>query len=98
MLDAAYEASLRVAALNAEVSGNSEVYSTLWGGGVFGNPTAWIRAAIERAVRLFAHSDLCVTIVSHGRDNPDLRQLFSPPASLGRCIIRRAATPVGPSR
>ena len=52
------------------------MYLTLLGGGVFGNPTAWILDAIERSLRLFTDSGLDVVIVSYGRPNPELQCLL----------------------
>jgi hypothetical protein len=81
ILDAAYEATLAAATLNAEATGNRTAYLTLLGGGAFGNPTAWIVEAIARARRLFAHGDLDVAIVSYGRANPQLSELLEPSGS-----------------
>jgi hypothetical protein len=50
VLDAAYEATLCVAAITAERTGNPVAYLTRVGGGVFGNPVSWVDAAIERAM------------------------------------------------
>jgi hypothetical protein len=76
VLDAAYEATLRAAALNATETGNSTVFLTLIGGGVFGNPTQWIVGAIERAVGVMDGTDLDVVIVSFGSPNPALLPLI----------------------
>lgn len=74
-LEAAYEATLIAAVVNAYGNGNRLVYLTLLGGGAFGNPTAWIIAAIERALRLTMREDLDVAIVSYGRSNPEIQRL-----------------------
>ena len=50
VLDAAYEATLCVAATTAARTGNRVAYLTRLGAGVFGNPVAWVDAAIDRAV------------------------------------------------
>lgn len=63
ILEAAYEATLSVAALNARRGGKPDVYLTLLGGGAFGNEPAWIEAAIRRALTLFKNEPLRVSIV-----------------------------------
>lgn len=73
VLEAAYEATLHVALLNAERTGNRQVYLTLLGGGAFGNNSNWIMAAIERAVHLFASADLDIFIVSYRASNSDVQ-------------------------
>ncbi len=65
ILEAAYEATLSAAILNAQMAGSNVVLLTRLGGGVFGNDGAWIDAAMGRAFRLFAHSALDVRIVSY---------------------------------
>ena len=57
VLEAAYEATLHVALLNAERIGNRKAYLTLLGGGAFRNDSDWIMAAIERPARVFASVD-----------------------------------------
>ncbi len=52
VLDALYEATLWAAVLNAQSGGTRTVLLTFVGGGVFANEMAWIRAAIERAIRV----------------------------------------------
>jgi hypothetical protein len=81
VLEAAYEATLAAAVVNAEASGNRVVYLTLLGGGVFGNPSDWIIDAIQRAARVFAAADLDVRIVSYGQQNPALHGLVAPNAA-----------------
>ena len=76
MLDAAYEATLAAAVLNAQATGNNTVYLTLLGGGVFGNSTSWILDAVRRAVDLFADRVLDVAIVSYGSANSQLQRLL----------------------
>ncbi|HQX53140.1 MAG TPA: hypothetical protein PLR25_24680 [Planctomycetaceae bacterium] len=76
VLDAAYEATLHVALLNAERTGNRQVYLTLLGGGAFGNDSDWIMSAIERAVRLFATADLDIFIVSYRASNSDVQPMI----------------------
>ncbi|MFM2066413.1 MAG: hypothetical protein RLZZ584_1322 [Pseudomonadota bacterium] len=51
VLEAAYEATLLAAALNARRGASAQVLLTRLGGGAFGNEAAWIDDAIERALR-----------------------------------------------
>jgi hypothetical protein len=75
ILEAAYEATFSAAVLNAEASGNHDLFLTLLGGGAFGNRLEWIMDAIERSIDLFSLSGLKVSIVSHGRSKPKVRDL-----------------------
>lgn len=63
VLDASYEATLRAAHLNAAATGNSTVFLTRLGGGVFGNDQGWITDAIDRASDLVGEGlDLRVVV------------------------------------
>ncbi len=75
VLDAAYEATICTAILNSAASGNNRVYLTSLGGGVFGNPLAWIMASMERALTLYKDWNLDAAIVSYGASNQSARQL-----------------------
>ena len=75
ILEAAYEATLAAAILNASKSGNKSVYLTLVGGCAFGNDQIWILDAIHRAAKLYATFDLDVKIVSFGQSKPAIRKL-----------------------
>ncbi len=75
VLDAAYEATLAAAVLNAAKTGNKNVYLTMLGGGAFGNDRDWIRDAIRRACLLFKDHALDVKLVSHRAANPTVKQL-----------------------
>jgi hypothetical protein len=77
ILEAAYEATICTAILNAMGRGNNRVFLTLLGGGAFGNETAWIIAGVRRALTLYSNVDLDVAIVSYGSPNPDVQQLMS---------------------
>lgn len=66
VLEAAYEATLRAALLNAARGGSRHLLLTRIGGGVFGNDDAWINAAILRALRMVADQGLVVHMVSYG--------------------------------
>jgi len=76
VLEAAYEATLLVAAENAAHTGNHTVYMTMLGGGAFGNDKAWIVAAIERAIKV-AGSGLDIAIVSYRRSEPAIAHLLT---------------------
>jgi hypothetical protein len=75
ILEAAYEATLAAAVLNASKSGKKSVYLTLLGGGAFGNDLGWILDAIRRAGTLYSHHDLDVKIVSYRYSNPAVWKL-----------------------
>lgn len=76
VLDAAYEATVCAAILNATRTGNRRVFLTLLGGGAFGNAPAWIAGAIERALRLHPRCGLDIAIVSYGASNRLVQQLI----------------------
>jgi hypothetical protein len=78
VLDAAYEATLAVAVINAEATGNENVFLTLLGGGAFGNPVEWILASIERATRVYSAASLDVHVVSYGSPRGDVDRLNEP--------------------
>ncbi|NBB14380.1 hypothetical protein GVN21_03290 [Caulobacter sp. SLTY] len=72
VLEAAYEATLWAAVLNARRGASNIVLLTRLGGGAFGNDDQWIDGAMQRALDLVAGYDLEVLLVSHG----------APPASM----------------
>ena len=73
VLDAAYEATLRCALLDAEErEGSGKVWLTFLGGGAFGNAPAWIASAIGRALARFRDRDLDVRIAHHRALDADL--------------------------
>jgi hypothetical protein len=72
VLDAAYEATLCAAVLNARRGASHVVFLTLLGGGAFGNHTNWILSAIQRALGLTRHYDLDVRLVSYGAPSNEL--------------------------
>lgn len=69
VLEAAYEATLWAAVLNAEGGKSKTVLLTRLGGGAFGNADEWIDAAMGRALEMTRAFDLQVEIVSY-RDVP----------------------------
>jgi len=77
VLDAAYEATLAAAILNAERTGSKSVFLTLVGAGAFGNPRAWVLDAIRKALQLYRRCDLNIRIVSHGEPPPDVLRLVA---------------------
>lgn len=66
ILEAAYEATVLSAVLNAARGGSRRLLLTRIGGGAFGNDDAWINAAILRALRIAARQRLEVLMVSYG--------------------------------
>jgi len=77
VLEASYEATLYAGLINREKTGNSVVFLTLIGGGVFGNKTSWIVESLERACRVVCHHPLDVRIVSHHTPNPAINNLVN---------------------
>ena len=77
VLEAAYEAALCAAVLNAQRGSSKIVFLTLLGGGAFRNPTSWICAAIHRALGLLQRYDLDVRIVSYGEPPNELVAAFA---------------------
>jgi len=75
VLEAAYEATVLAAALNAARGASQRLLLTRIGGGAFGNDEAWISAAILRALRIAAGWELDVRMVSYGRPSAAIRQL-----------------------
>ena len=66
VLEAAYEATLWAAILNAHSTTSNVVYLTHVGGGAFGNETSWIDDAIRRALTMVAGVGLDVRQVTRG--------------------------------
>lgn len=66
ILEAAYEATICTAVLNAQLNNNNRLFLTLLGGGAFGNETSWIMDSIARALNLYQNYDLDISIVSYG--------------------------------
>lgn len=67
VLEAAYEATLHAAILNARRGASNIVLLTRLGGGAFGNSDAWIDEAMIRALDGVAAVDLEVLLVSYGK-------------------------------
>lgn len=75
VLDAAYEATMLEAVLNAQRYASNIVLLTMLGGGAFGNDDEWIHAAIRRAVRKVQAFDLDVRLVSYRAPSAEVRAL-----------------------
>jgi hypothetical protein len=72
VLDAAYEATILAAVLNARRGASNIVLLTRLGGGAFGNDGAWIDGAMRRALRKVRGLDLDVRLVSFGPPAPTM--------------------------
>jgi len=66
ILEAAYEATLWAAVLNARHTGSRTVFLTRLGGGAFGNDDKWIHGALRRALQLTKMAGLDIRLVSFG--------------------------------
>lgn len=75
VLDAAYEATLWAAVLNAQRGASNVVLLTRLGGGAFGNDENWINAAIRRALQTALTFGLDVRLVSYGTPSAETLQL-----------------------
>lgn len=75
LLEASYEATLRVAAQSLQRGGSNKVFLTLVGGGVFGNERKWILDAMEVAFTEMEWSGLDVRVVSHNNSAPDVKKM-----------------------
>lgn len=77
VLEASYEATLRIAAMNAQRGASDKLFLTLLGGGAFGNRMEWITDAIDYALRRVNDAGLDIAIVSYGQSQPALAGLLS---------------------
>jgi hypothetical protein len=75
VLEASYEATICAAILNSTTNGNNKLFLTLLGGGAFGNETQWIIGSIQRALDLYKHMALDVSIVSYSSSNQHIQKL-----------------------
>jgi hypothetical protein len=75
VLEAAYEATMCAAVLNARRGASNIVLLTLLGGGVFGNDESWIIGAIRRAFEKAKSFDLDARIVSYGEPSVAVKGL-----------------------
>jgi hypothetical protein len=84
VLEAAYEATMFAAVLNAKRGASNVVLLTQLGGGVFGNHDDWIHAATRRSLEKVREFGLDVKLVSYGKPSRALMQIaehFGHPAS-----------------
>ena len=77
VLEAAYEATVWAAVLNAHRTSSNVLYLTQLGGGAFGNETSWIHGAIRRALRTVRGLALDVRLVSFSRPDAALERMIA---------------------
>ena len=75
VLEAAYEATMLAAVLNARRGASNVVLLTGLGGGAFGNDESWIYAAMRHALQMMSGWDLDVRLVSYGAPSQALLQI-----------------------
>jgi hypothetical protein len=75
VLEAAYEATMAAAVLNAKRGASNVVLLTQLGGGAFGNNDDWIYAATRRSLEMMREFDLDVKLVSYGTPSRAIVQL-----------------------
>lgn len=77
VLEAAYEATLWAAVVNAHASGCKVLFLTRLGGGAFGNEPEWIDGAMRRALTKVVGVGLDVRVVSYGRPDAAIERLVA---------------------
>ena len=75
VLEAAYEATLWSAVINAQRGASTTVLLTSLGGGAFGNDEAWILDAQRRAITAVAGQGLDIVLVSYHQPTDGLARL-----------------------
>ena len=75
VLEAAYEATILAALLNAQRGASKVVLLAQLGGGAFGNRGCWIHAAMRRALKMMAEVDLDVKLVSRATPSRAILQI-----------------------
>jgi hypothetical protein len=75
VLEAAYEATMWAAVLNAMRGASNIVLLTFLGGGAFGNDERWVHTAIRRALKLTSGYDLDVRLVSYRAPSEDITEI-----------------------
>lgn len=75
ILEAAYEATMLAAVLNAARGRSNVVLLTSLGGGAFGNADNWIDDSMRRALQLLRGYDLDVRLVSYGEPPAAFRRI-----------------------
>jgi protein-tyrosine phosphatase len=86
VLEASYEATIWAALLNARRGVSPTVLLTSLGGGAFGNDSAWIEGALDRALTLAQCFDLDVRLVSYRAPAPAM-------LAVERHVLERAQVP-----
>ncbi|MCB1313416.1 MAG: hypothetical protein KDK53_16325 [Maritimibacter sp.] len=77
VLEAAYEATVLVAAENMRKTGNTRLFLTMLGGGAFGNDAGWIGDAVVRALDAVRDTGLDISLVSYGKSSSLARNIVS---------------------
>lgn len=75
VLEAAYEATILAAVLNARRGASKIVLLTQLGGGAFGNRSDWILSAIQRSLKIVSRFAIDVKLVSYGDPPQSFLQL-----------------------
>jgi hypothetical protein len=75
VLQAAYEATMLAAVLNAQRGSSNVVLVTQLGESAFGNDKDWIHAAMRRALEMMLGFKLDVRLVSYGTPSREMQQL-----------------------
>jgi hypothetical protein len=75
VLEAAYEATMWAAALNAQRGASNIALLTFLGGGAFGNESDWIVDAMRRALGVVSSFDIDARIVSYGAPSREIIDL-----------------------
>lgn len=75
VLEAAYEATMLAAALNAQRGASNVVLLTQLGGSAFGNDDTWIHAAMRRALEMMSEFELDVRLISYGAPSRAIQQM-----------------------
>lgn len=75
VLQAAYEATMWAAVLNARRGASNVVLLTHLGGGAFGNDHTWIDSARRSALKMVKEYDLSVKLVSRGKQSTENLEL-----------------------
>lgn len=83
VLEAAYEATLRAAIINAQRGTSDTVLLTMLGGGAFGNNLGWIQAAMQSAIEHVEGHGLDIVLVCRG----------TPSAALQQWAVRMSSSP-----
>ena len=75
VLEAAYEATMLAAVLNARRGASNVVLLTQLGGGAFGNQDDWIHTAMRRSLEVMSGFALDARLVSYGTPSQAILQM-----------------------